>query len=320
MVRQQSTSQTYNHPLSSQALCKMNLDLLYTTETWIRDNSLDSQVLNELTPAGFAVHSVPRTNKRGGGVAVVYRSTMKLSVQDVTSHASFEYLKVHLSHSQHLVSLWVVYRPPTTGMYPTFLAEFEELVGEIQTSPGVPLLVGDFNVHVNVPSDNNSSKFLSLLESANLVQHVTFPTHQRGHTLDLIITRANTLMVDRLLSNMSVSSDHWSVLFQVCVPKPAKPVKTIVTRKWKNVDIQCFASDLQSMLSPECLTSSDSAVEHYNTTLSLILEKHAPSIHRQIVIRPNTEWFTSEMKAAKRVCRKLERQYNRTGLILHQDM
>ncbi len=30
--------------------------------------------------------------------------------------------------------------------------------------------------------------------------------------------------------------------------------------------------------------------------------------------------FTSEMKAAKRVCRKLERQYNRTGLTVHQDM
>ena len=38
-------------------------------------------------------------------------------------------------------------------MYPTFMAEFEELVEEI---PGVPLLVGDFNV--NVQSDNNSSE------------------------------------------------------------------------------------------------------------------------------------------------------------------
>ncbi len=86
------------------------------------------------------------------------------------------------------------------------------------------------------------------------------------------------------------------------------------------MDIQCLASDLQSMLSPGCLISSDSAVEHYNTILSVILEKHAPSIHHQIVIRPNTEWFTFEMKAAKGVCMKLERQYNRTGLTVHQDM
>ncbi len=78
------------------------------------------------------------------------------------------YVFYYLSHRQHLVFLWVAYRPPTTGMYPTFLAEFEELVGEIQTYSRLALLVGHFNVHVNVPSDNSSSKFLSLRTMSNM--------------------------------------------------------------------------------------------------------------------------------------------------------
>ena len=31
--------------------------------------------------------------------------------------------------------------------------------------------------------------FMDILHSANMKQHVSGPTHQKGHTLDLIITR-----------------------------------------------------------------------------------------------------------------------------------
>ena len=41
-----------------------------------------------------------------------------------------------------------------------------------------PLLFAlDFNIHVNVPSDYDAMKFLDLLQSSGLVQHVNFPTH-----------------------------------------------------------------------------------------------------------------------------------------------
>ena len=50
------------------------------------------------------------------------------------------------------------------------------------------LIVGDFNIHVD--SSNNESKgFLDILNANGLTQHVTNPTNQKGHTLDLVITR-----------------------------------------------------------------------------------------------------------------------------------
>jgi exonuclease III len=180
-----------------------NIDILCITESWIRDNALDSQVLSELTPPGYLIVSVPRVNKRGGGVAVMYRSSIKLSMQTSTPRTSFEHLKASIKHAGTSLSLCVMYRPPTSGLYNTFLEEFAEFIGEIQTSPGVPLVVGDFNVHVDVPTDSNTSKFLTLLESANLCQHVTIPTHHRGHTLDLVITKGSYLNVkDRYVSSL----------------------------------------------------------------------------------------------------------------------
>ncbi len=101
---------------------------------------------------------------------------------------------------------------------------------------------------------------------------------------------------------------------------PAKAVKTVVTRKWRDICIQDLTSDLLSALPQSDFSSPVTAVEMYNTTLSSILDKHCPPLHRTITIRPNTEWYTADMMAAKRECRKLERQYKRTGLTIHHDL
>jgi hypothetical protein len=54
------------------------------------------------------------------------------------------------------------------------------------------LITGDFNIHVDDLSDNYSQQFLSILSHANRTQHVSFPTHRPHHTLDLVITTAES--------------------------------------------------------------------------------------------------------------------------------
>ena len=56
----------------------------------------------------------------------------------------------------------------------------------------VPLLIeGDFNIHVDIPGNEDCVCLKEVLESMGLQQHVHVnePTHKSGHTLDLIITR-----------------------------------------------------------------------------------------------------------------------------------
>ena len=43
------------------------------------------------------------------------------------------------------------------------------------------LVLGDFNIHVDVPNDIDAVKFLDLLESLGLKQHVTEATHIWSH-------------------------------------------------------------------------------------------------------------------------------------------
>ena len=50
------------------------------------------------------------------------------------------------------------------------------------------------------------------------------------------------------------------------------------------------------------------------TTLSDVLDKHAPLIIKTITVRPCVPWFSDEIKTAKQLCRKRERVWRRTRL------
>ena len=44
---------------------------------------------------------------------------------------------------------------------------------------------------MNDPADPHANKLRSTLESFGLVQHVNSSTHEKGNTLDLVITRSD---------------------------------------------------------------------------------------------------------------------------------
>jgi hypothetical protein len=71
---------------------------------------------------------------------------------------------------------------------------------QFSTSPSSLLIVGDFNFHVDDPTNSTASQFLDLLEIFDLKQFVDQPTYQDKHVLDLIITRSS----DHIVRDVSV--------------------------------------------------------------------------------------------------------------------
>ena len=49
-------------------------------------------------------------------------------------------------------------------------------------------IIGDFNLHFNKPEDFYVSKFINILNTFNLTQHISTPTHTSGNTIDFLIT------------------------------------------------------------------------------------------------------------------------------------
>ena len=106
------------------------------------------------------------------------------------------------------------------------------------------MITSDFNIHVDVVGDPNRVKFLDLVEAMGLLQHVTTPTHESGHTLDLIITRqCDALVKDPPVSDNHIS-DHWSVTCLLNLDKPIITRKTKTFRKIKNIDTAVLSNEL----------------------------------------------------------------------------
>ena len=117
--------------------------------------------------------------------------------------------------------------------------------------------------------DTNAKKFCELLETFGLIQHVAFPTHTSGHTLDLIISRSiNDVIITELESTLALS-DHSFIECNLNIPRPNFMAKEIRFRQLKKIDIPMFRNDISSSkLCVNSFTDIDELSRCYDTTLS----------------------------------------------------
>ena len=211
-------------------------DLMFLTETWCKPNK--SAVLNELTPPGYSFIDECRSSKRGGGVGLLYKSAYKFRKTTTKRYDTFEYLDVKSTQTSRPVRVVIIYRPPTTSVQ-SFLDEFATYVNEIVVTRQDILIVGDFNLHCELNSAPGVKLLNDILAENNLKQHVTEPTHMKGHMLDLVITRSSSSIVLSTTAYPSSISDHYSVVFRL---SSASPVSARAVKQLR--DLIWFASKL----------------------------------------------------------------------------
>ena len=81
------------------------------------------------------------------------------------------------------------------------------------------------------------------------------------------------------------------------------------------VDLNIFKDEI-SKVSDVLLNCNtlENSVNEYNSSLQSLLDKHAPTIQKSVIVRPNTKWYTSNLRSAKVVRRRLERKWKKSGL------
>jgi len=300
------------------------LDLLALTETWLADT--DSTTKSALLPEGYSLLLSPR-GSRGGGAAVVYRDTLKVrQVNTTQSFESFEFIECTIE-STVSVRLCVIYRPPVDTLCGKFCEEFADYMSQVMTSPGQPLIVGDFNYHVNKAGDTTNkygrwaADFLSVCSSFSLTQHVTGPTQRYGNTLDLVLSREDDTLVTSATATDHGFPDHYPVFTHLSLRKPKLPTKEVSYRKLNTVGSQTLDEAIsQSALLSASLegTPLSELPVLYNTELRTILDDLAPQKTRTITIRPEAKWYSMEIRRAKQVRRQAERRWRNKHLEVHR--
>ena len=173
--------------------------------------------------------------------------------------------------------------------------------------PKIILILGDFNLHVNAADDVNSKRFLDLLLSFNLKQHVLCPTYNGRYTPDLMITRSDDLFVSDVCTSDIVISDHSPVLCHLNLVKPLSKTKFVNFRNPKSICLDSFKHDISVSLA--CVDNSDISklVSHYHEVLASTLNTHAPLKRRAVTVPvKKAPWYTPEVDFQKKVRRRQE--------------
>ena len=116
---------------------------------------------------------------------MLFNPALKLKVNTkAESYKSFEYMEATLQTEEELLRFIDFYRPPYSKGHryteKDFVLELDDFLEHLMTQPGVPIIAGDFNMHVENSDNRYANVFKMSLDEVNLVQHVPMvPTHRR---------------------------------------------------------------------------------------------------------------------------------------------
>jgi hypothetical protein len=143
-----------------------------------------------VTPSGLQLFILLQKRERGGGTDSI--STTTLSCKDISfgDFGSFAHHAI-LFKCQPPVQAITLYRPQ--NHCPTFFTDFSQLLSIDLDNYDEIIVLGDFN----------------------FIQHVTGPTYNHGHSLDLVITKGLSIDISFIVD--VALSDHHCVLFYYLV-------------------------------------------------------------------------------------------------------
>ena len=286
-------------------------------------------------------HAPRKTNKdqtRGGGTAIITKTEINVTVTESTLNTKFkqfEYMDCTLRTSGQCLRLLILYRPPPTiqnGLKVVkFWKEWKNLLNQCAISNDNVLLAGDLNFHLD--QDHPDTTFFNgSLDEFGFIQHVEEPTHAKGHTLDVLISKANK----DLISSITVKDpefcnkqghllrDHFAILANLTIKRPEKLKQSVTFRPYKTIILENFQKDiLESNLSNQVYTEHltvDRLVDLYNVTLVNLLNKHAPLKTKTVCTKHKAPWFNKHLFNMKRERRQAERLWRRTGLLTHRQL
>ncbi|XP_068675919.1 protocadherin Fat 4-like [Montipora foliosa] len=283
-----------------------DVDLFAITESWLKADESSDFVSRDIALNGYGFLHCPRPNGTGGGLAVLYKSTIKIELLETPQpYKSFELMELLLHSFTPKTNMMIIYRPPPSSknqLTPSlFFDEFSQLLERSVSSPGQLLLCGDFNFHEEDPSDHNTRKFLDVYNDHS-------STNKDNQKLDLVIGRSDENLIADFHVHDPIISDHFAIHCKLNSDRPPNRKKTVSYRKLRSVNTDAFRQDI---LSSELVSTNSSDLNSlcssYDDVISAIVDKHAPLVTKTITVRPNSPWYTDDIGVGKSTQRRFRK-------------
>ena len=294
--------------LISKEIYNTNSDITIITETWLRDTEEDNTwtLSSEFNNDSYQMSTKNRRNKRGGGIALVTHWKYAITTRPVTTnYSSFEHAIWNIQIGPTVYTIIGIYHPPQ-GMDPKVSnANLTDLLSHVIPKHRDIIIMGDFNIHINDLEDRDAQILNDTLNAFNLRQHVNIPTHNLGHTIDLIITPND--YTGPLIPG-SYLSDHRMITFSTNIPKPKPKAETKKVCNLTDNKIQQFTEVFNNAA---ILNTSNlaEATNQLNSEILRTLDKIAPQQIKKITSRIKKPWYNNNFKHQRQIVKNRERKW-----------
>ena len=265
-------------------------DIVAVTETWL-NGEVEPTYGN--IPGYTKWVRKDREQRVGGGVAACFKHGLQYQIIDIMLPQGMEaiFFRVVLHDNTGLL-LCVMYRPPRQGRSALdFLTEKLDTLLQQHRCSHV-MILGDLNYHLE------QDAFNSLLTVQGLANHVTFPTHERGGSLDPVLTDLpdSSILCQQL--GMVGTSDHHAVLTRVKLNAAREAAAPRSIWLWERADWAALRSSISHTDWDALLRgNAEEKACALTTKLLALQQQHVPS--RMYLARPgDPAWFGYRCRAA----------------------
>ena len=314
-----------------------SIDVCLLQETFMKE--FDTAIINELKECGLVLFSLPRTSREHGGLGIVYKDALKVKPVKQTKsqiYKTFEFVEATMKTTQGLLRFCNIYRPPYSVKHrytiTDFFPEFKNYLETLVNKSGIPLILGDFNIHIEKEKETSVIAFNNLIKQFCFEQLVSVkkPTHKNGGTLDLILAQSNSLScTDANVYPDGTSSDHYLVSTDIhCFPdKIKKDISPSFYRNFNTIDVISFKEDLRSsnLCNLELLHSKSDDIDYvtdlYKSELTKLLDKHCPVQRKKpsLLKKERDKWFDCELTDLRQRLRAAERKWYKSKITIDKE-
>ena len=238
---------------------------------------------------------------------MVHKKSYKANLIDDIFTQSFQAAKFRIQIDKCNITLLSIYHPPYSAVNLVtdrmFINNFTEWICNqlvMSDHDNKLIILGDFNIHVNDDTDENAVNFMDIIMALGLEQHVYFPTHKAGNTLDLVMTELGSKLEIAKCSPGPFWLDHCATDFVVKLPtvSSVQEADTIYVRKLSELDYDRFIEDvhISNLLS---ISDLSELVNKMEKNIQNALDIQAPLKKKQLPIRSRVPWYTNYLKQQK---------------------
>ena len=315
LIRKINELNVVSNDLKPQIIC--------INETW--SNSEHSNAY--LSIEGYEIISRHDRNDtgsgKGGGLLIYVNKNIVASEVELTAYNNFnQACCVKIKLNQRFLNILLVYRPHNLYDGDLVTSNNDKLLHLLTVVPKPAIVLGDFNFsdinwETKESRTRQSKKFLERIDDLFYEQHVDFPTHNSGRTLDLVLSQGEDVLSVEDVGKLG-SSDHTMMVINV-KGEIDQPSSDKVCKDWNKADFDGMNEFLAETDWVNLLNSDDIETD-WTTFKEKIFEAEAIYVPTKIIkSRNQPPWMTRALLRQVRKKRRLWKNYKKYGNLETQE-